>query len=214
MNCPTCGHANEDGASFCEACKADLEMPAPATGDLAADTVDSNGPVELEPIPVDASSADLPPPMESTTEQPAVASGPPPLPVNLNSTVEQPPPGEAPTTDAPPGSGSGVSPKLIVVRGQKMDAQYPLFPGKNYLGRTDDKPVDIDLEDQEAPDRVWSSRQHAVINFDSGVLTIEDLNSLNGTFVNRSRVHPGQAKELKENDVVQVGTVHLKLVMG
>ena len=95
-----------------------------------------------------------------------------------------------------------------------MDVTYPLFAGKNYLGRTDDKPVDIDLEDQESADRIWTSRQHAVITFDNGKLTIEDLNSLNGTFVNRTRVHPGQVRELHENDVVQVGTVHMKVVCG
>ncbi|HVK12537.1 MAG TPA: FHA domain-containing protein, partial [Gemmataceae bacterium] len=106
------------------------------------------------------------------------------------------------------------NPKLVVLRGQRMDIVYPLYPGKNYLGRTDDKPVDIDLDDQEASDRIWTSRQHAVINYENGDLTIEDLNSLNGTFVNRSRVHPGQLKELRENDVIQVGTVHLKVVLG
>jgi len=54
--------------------------------------------------------------------------------------------------------------------------------------------VDVDLEDQEPPERVWSSRQHAVIHFDEAEskLTIEDLNSANGTYVNRARVHPGQ----------------------
>jgi len=29
----------------------------------------------------------------------------------------------------------------------------------NFIGRADEKPVDIDLEDQEPPDRVWCSRQ-------------------------------------------------------
>jgi pSer/pThr/pTyr-binding forkhead associated (FHA) protein len=37
---------------------------------------------------------------------------------------------------------------------------------------------------------------------------------LNGTFVNRNRVHPGQVKELQPNDVIQVGTVHMKVVLG
>ena len=103
---------------------------------------------------------------------------------------------------------------MIVVRGQRIDVQYPIYPGKNYLGRTDDKPVDIDLEDQEAQDRIWTSRQHAVVTFEEGKLTLEDLNSLNGTFVNRNRVHPGQIKELQANDVIQVGTVHMKVVLG
>ena len=77
----------------------------------------------------------------------------------------------------------------------------------------DDKPVDIDLEDQEPPDRVWCSRQHAVVHWDDsqGVMTIEDLNSANGTFVNRARIHPGQKRQLYLNDVVQIGTIQLKV---
>jgi pSer/pThr/pTyr-binding forkhead associated (FHA) protein len=85
--------------------------------------------------------------------------------------------------------------------------------GKNYLGRTDEKPVDIDLENQEPADRIWTSRQHAVINFENGVLTVEDLNSLNGTFVNRTRVHPGQIRTLQVNDIIQVGTVQMRVII-
>ncbi len=102
-------------------------------------------------------------------------------------------------------------PKLVVMRGQRIDVEYPLYEGDNYLGRADDKAVDVDLEDQEPPDRVWSSRQHALITYDNGLLTIEDLNSTNGTFVNRKRVHPGQKLPLQANDVIQIGTVHLKV---
>jgi hypothetical protein len=111
-------------------------------------------------------------------------------------------------------SAGGFKATLIVVRGEKIDMAYPLYPGKNYLGRTDEKPVDVDLECQEPADRVWTSRQHAVIHLDDGVLSIEDLNSLNGTFVNRTRVHPGQVRALAPNDVIQVGTVQLRLVVG
>jgi pSer/pThr/pTyr-binding forkhead associated (FHA) protein len=93
-----------------------------------------------------------------------------------------------------------------------MDLQYPIYPGKNYVGRMDDKPVDIDLTDQESEERVWASRQHAVITFEDGNLAVEDLNSLNGTFVNRNRVHPGEVKQLSANDVIQIGTVHLKVL--
>ncbi len=103
---------------------------------------------------------------------------------------------------------------MIVLRGEKIDLKYPLYPGKNFLGRTDDKPVDVDLEDQEPPDRIWTSRQHAVIHYENGVLALEDLNSLNGTFVNRTRVHPGQMRTLQGNDIIQVGTVQLRLILG
>jgi pSer/pThr/pTyr-binding forkhead associated (FHA) protein len=43
------------------------------------------------------------------------------------------------------------------------------------------------------------------------MLTIEDLNSANGTYVNRTKVYPGQKRPLNINDVVQIGTVQMKL---
>ena len=71
----------------------------------------------------------------------------------------------------------------------------------------------MDLTFQEPEDRVWCSRQHALILFDedTGAMTIEDLNSSNGTFVNRERVYPGQPRQLVAGNTIQIGTVHLKL---
>lgn len=103
-------------------------------------------------------------------------------------------------------------PRLLVLRGQKRNVEYPIYEGSNFLGRADEKPVDIDLEDQEPPDRIWSSRQHAVIFFEDGGIFIEDLNSANGTYVNRARVHPGQRKALAVNDIIQIGNVQMKLL--
>lgn len=100
---------------------------------------------------------------------------------------------------------------LRVVRGERLNIGYPLLEGKNLIGRSADKPVDIDLIGQEPEDQIWASRQHATITLDQGQLVIEDLNSLNGTFVNRLRIHPGQQRVLKLGDVVQVGTVQLRV---
>jgi pSer/pThr/pTyr-binding forkhead associated (FHA) protein len=102
-------------------------------------------------------------------------------------------------------------PKLTVNKGLKLSVEYPIFPGPNYIGRADDKAVDIDLDDQEQPDRVWSSRQHACLNFENGVLTLEDLNSANGTFLNRAKIQPGQKYNLKPDDTIQIGTVQFKV---
>jgi hypothetical protein len=102
-------------------------------------------------------------------------------------------------------------PKLVVLRGQRVNVEYPIYEGDNYIGRSDEKAVDVDLEDQEPEDRVWSSRQHAVITLEEGKLAIEDLNSTNGTFVNRTRLHPGQKRPLQTNDVIQIGTVQMKV---
>ena len=234
MICPACGAANEDGVPFCETCKADMEMPAVASSSpLMNESVYSppvEEPIPLEPIPLEPIPLEpiqlepvgeaptvtleeqgeaVPRTLESTVDEPPVSS-PPPIPSPTDDYPTAEPPASTPaTTAAPP----ALNPKLVVVRGQRIDAQYPIYPGKNFIGRTDDKPVDIDIEDQESQDRVWSSRQHAVISFEDGKLTLEDLNSLNGTFVNRTRVHPGQIKELQANDVIQIGTVHMKLVL-
>ncbi len=101
-----------------------------------------------------------------------------------------------------------------MLRGQKRNVEYPLYDGLNFVGRADDKPVDIDLEDQEPPDRVWCSRQHCCISFEGGKLEIEDLNSANGTFVNRQRIYPGhQKKEVHVGDIIQIGNVQLKVIV-
>jgi hypothetical protein len=229
MICPACGAANEDGVLFCEKCKADLEMPAATPSPQAAMSepapVPAEEPIALEPIALEPGGEVNPP----AAFEPAGAAPEPPVvlePVGDQPTSEpaaegtkDEPPAKPKTAVPPPLPATPptpipTNPKLVVVRGQRMDVTYPLYAGKNYLGRTDDKPVDIDLEDQESSDRIWTSRQHAVVTFEGGKLTVEDLNSLNGTFVNRTRVHPGQVRELNENDVIQVGTVHLRVVFG
>ena len=105
-------------------------------------------------------------------------------------------------------------PKLEVVRGEKLGTTFQILEGKNVLGRTVNQPVDIDLTGQEPVERVWTSRQHSCIHFDGRTVTLEDLNSLNGTFVNRTRMMPGQQRILNPNDIIQVGTVQLKYTIS
>jgi hypothetical protein len=145
-------------------------------------------------------------PVDASSSRPATA---PDISLPSVSSAEAAPALAAPLDRLP----KDAKPKLVVVRGQRMSVEYPLYDGDNYLGRADEKAVDIDLEDQEPPDRIWSSRQHALINYDNGQLTLEDLGSTNGTFVNRMRVHPGQKRPLQVNDVIQIGTVHLKVTI-
>ena len=175
---------------------------------LAAEPLPAE-PVALEAAPVEAAPvAPPPPPVAAAPPPPPVAAAPaaPPAPV-------APPPVPAPAAAVAAGLPPGAQPKLLVQRGQKPKAEYPLFEGPNFVGRADEKPVDVDLEDQEPPDRVWSSRQHACIHFEDGQLSIEDLNSSNGTFVNRARIYPGTKKPLNVNDVIQIGNVQLKVIV-
>ncbi len=170
---------------------------------------------ELPPPPPPA-----PPPIAEVPVAPPVPPAPPPMPpVREPVAAEAPaPPAPAPTPAPPPPAAvgklpEGAQPKLVVIRGQKIKQEFPIYDGHNFIGRADEKPVDIDLEDQEPPDRIWTSRQHALITFEDGVLQLEDLNSANGTFVNRTRVHPGQPLKLKPNDVIQIGTVQMKVTV-
>jgi hypothetical protein len=174
-------------------------------------------PVEAEPIAAEAV------PLQPIAPPPPVVAAPPPPPpppAVAPPVAMAPPPAAAPAPAAPAPAPAapaplpaGAAPRLVVLRGQKRNVEYPIYEGQNFVGRADEKPVDIDLEDQEPPDRVWSSRQHACIFLENGELSIEDLNSSNGTFVNRARIYPGQKKMLAVNDVVQIGTVQLKVVV-
>jgi hypothetical protein len=206
VKCPFCQFDNEDGALFCEQCKSDLggmaesvspPMAEPLTEPLAA------APIETVPEP------GMEPAMPA-----AEAVTAPPAPV-AEATAPMPSPAEAAALAQPaPAAGAlaaDAKPRLAVIRGVRIGVEYPIYEGENFIGRADEKPVDVDLEDQESPDRVWSSRQHACIIFQDGVLTIEDLNSSNGTFVNRTRVYPGQKRQLAANDVIQIGTVQMKV---
>lgn len=103
-------------------------------------------------------------------------------------------------------------PVLVLLKGADMGRIFVLNEGPNMIGRPDSRPVHIDLEPFEAADRIWSSRQHAVIRRDSEKVVLEDLNSLNGTFVNRTRVHPKHPRPLQIDDIIQIGTVQLKLI--
>ena len=114
----------------------------------------------------------------------------------------------------PPGTRIVVKPKLEVIRGEKVGVSYTILEGKNLLGRTVNQPVDIDLTSQEPVERVWTSRQHTCIQFDGRIAMIEDMNSLNGTFVNRTRLFPGQQRVLQADDVIQIGTVQMRLTFA
>ena len=104
-------------------------------------------------------------------------------------------------------------PRLVVVRGVKTSAEYSLMEGPNFIGRFDEMPVDIDLSDQEPSDKIWTSRQHACVTWDKGGVNIEDLNSANGTYINRNKIGGGEKKALRNGDYIQVGAVLFQVKM-
>jgi hypothetical protein len=176
-------------------------------------------PLTIEPVPPPPAPAPMaeaipePVPVVAPEPPPAPVPAPPP-PVAAPAPAPTPAPAHEPVAATPAGFlPPDAQPRLLVLRGQKRNVEYPIFEGPNFLGRSDEKPVDIDLEEQEPPDRVWCSRQHACIFWEANELSIEDLNSANGTYVNRTRVYPGAKRPLTVNDIVQIGNVQLKVVI-
>jgi hypothetical protein len=172
--------------------------PVPAPPIPPSDHLMQPEPVAVAPVPQ--------PPAPPVPAAPEVVPAVPAAPEVVPATSPTPPPTTGERIPA------GAQPVLLVQRGQKKNVEYQIYEGLNFIGRADEKPVDIDLEDQEPPDRVWCSRQHACISWEGDQLFIEDLNSANGTYVNRARIYPGQRRSLASNDIVQIGNVQLKVV--
>ena len=94
-------------------------------------------------------------------------------------------------------------PRLLVIKGADEGKQFDLTEPVVSLGR--DASNHIRLHDTEV------SRRHAEVRQTDAGFQLVDHASANGTFVNRSRIHPGQKRQLFLNDVIQIGTVHLKV---
>ena len=109
--------------------------------------------------------------------------------------------------------GAPFKAKFIVVRGGRKGQEFPLEDGNNLIGRWDPETgsfpeVDLDADDPEAK----ISRKHALIRIEGGKITIEDIGSLNGTYVNRQpRLPPGSPAEIKSGDEVIIGKTFLKV---
>jgi FHA domain/zinc-ribbon domain len=94
-------------------------------------------------------------------------------------------------------------PALVVRSGGGRAGEHFIPQGnRTTIGRSPDN--DIFLDD------VTVSRKHAVVLQSDGELRIEDLGSLNGTFVNRRRIE--SATRLESGDEVQIGKYRLSFI--
>jgi Domain of unknown function (DUF4388)/FHA domain len=91
---------------------------------------------------------------------------------------------------------------LRFISGKYQGGEYPLQDARDLvIGRSSDLDMVL-IEDMV-------SRKHARISLQDGAISIADLGSTNGTFVNGEKVKTAQ---LKEGDRILIGTSILKLV--
>ena len=128
-------------------------------------------------------------------------------------------PTETPETEAAPevaalsdDQAAVGSASLTITRGGTVGKVFELQAGDNLVGRWDPDSgsfPEVDMENDDPEARI--SRKHALIKF-GAELTIEDIGSLNGTFVNRGqRLEPGSPVPLKDGDEIIVGKTFFKV---
>ena len=104
-------------------------------------------------------------------------------------------------TDVP---GEGETGQLVVTRGATAGARYALTEAETTIGRHPDSGIFLD--------DVTVSRRHAkVIKGQQGQYVIEDMGSLNGTYLDGERV---ERAALREGAQIQIGKYRLVFVIG
>lgn len=94
--------------------------------------------------------------------------------------------------------------QLVVTRGSTAGARYALAESETSVGRHPDSGIFLD--------DVTVSRRHArVLTGDGGEYVIEDMGSLNGTYLDGERV---ERAALREGAQIQIGKYRLVFVIG
>jgi hypothetical protein len=200
IKCSECGYENMDGLDYCDGCGAKL-----AAADATAPDAGPAAPEAPAAAPEAEKPAEVPPAAESKPSE---------------APTGEIKPAEAAPAEAPAPAAAAVvaafKARLKIVRGSpRRDQEFPLEDGNNLVGRWDPETgafpeVDLDADDPEAK----VSRKHALIRIAEGKITVEDIGSLNGTYVNRgARLQPGSPVELKTGDEIIIGKTFLKLTV-
>jgi hypothetical protein len=217
IKCGECGYENMDGLDYCDGCGAKLAAGAAGTAAAAPAAAPAAAAPEAAPDAVPTAGTAISS-ASSTTVEASAETPTAETPKSEAPTGEIKPeaaPESAPSAPTAAAAGAPFKAKLSVVRGGRKGQEFPLEDGNNLVGRWDPETgsfpeVDLDADDPEAK----ISRKHALIRIDGGKITIEDIGSLNGTYVNRQpRLSPGSPAELKSGDEVIIGKTFLKLVV-
>ena len=122
----------------------------------------------------------------------------------------------APTAGAASG-GPAPAGKLVITRGGTVGKEFVVEQsGETHVGRWDPDggafpEIDLTQDDPEAK----ISRKHARIFVENGQYLLEDVGSLNGTYVNRGpRLMPGSPQGIQAGDEVVMGKTFFKVLLA
>lgn len=103
--------------------------------------------------------------------------------------------------------------KLVIVSVVGQGKEFEIHEGNNLVGRWDPEGAsfpEIDLEQEDVDAKV--SRKHCILERNGQDLFVQDIGSLNGTFVEQGkRLEENERHQLQEGDEVVIGKIVLKV---
>lgn len=124
--------------------------------------------------------------------------------IEQDPTISWEPEGQGDTREDSSGKLTGAFAWALTVEGgPQTGLTYVLGPGNTVAGRGAEAAVFL-------PD-VTVSREHVRFSVDNAGLSMSDLGSTNGTYVNSQRLAAGM---LKEGDELMIGKYHLRVSRG
>ncbi|MGB8933038.1 MAG: FHA domain-containing protein [Anaeromyxobacteraceae bacterium] len=199
VKCTRCGRENEASFAFCLDCGQPLQSAAPPPSAPAPQACEACGRT-LEPgfrfcghcgHPVSPAAAAAPAPSGAQPSTSTSAGEPAPYPPAPSASHGPPPPGVA------LGPASGV--RLVAVRPDGVTGQiHPLDQPELLCGRTEGQ--------IRVPEDGNVSPRHARFSFEGGWLLVEDVGSVNGTFI---RIH--EPRQVGIGDELRIGRQLLRV---
>lgn len=224
LRCPLCQHENIPGSAFCENCGAQLSGPLPSAPKAMPQSPPAGspspgglwgGPPVQAPGIIPAAGERYEPPAAPSPWNTPVGSIPAPaaplLEMSSQPPVDQTPYGfPAQPSSAAPSPAPSVTGRLVIV---ETMVSLPIPPGKQVVVMGREDPVsgvfpDIDLDPYGGHD-AGVGRRHAQIILQGGQVYLEDLDSVNGTALNRCKLAPHQPQPLQAGDEIRLGKMAL-----